>query len=79
MPMTASRLRMDVYKILDGVLETGEAVEIERKGQILRIVLDLPTGSRASRIKKRPGLINGDPKDLADIDWSKEWNPDGNV
>ncbi len=77
--MTASRLRMDVYKILDGVLETGEAVEIERKGQILRIVLDLPTGSRASRIKKRPGLINGDPKDLADIDWSKEWNPDGNV
>lgn len=78
MLMNASRLRSDVYKILDGVLETGEPVEIERKGRVLRIVLDVPTGSKVSRIKKRPGLINGDPKDLAEIDWSKEWNPDGN-
>jgi len=33
--------------------------------------------STGSRIKKRPGLINGNPRDLAKIDWSKEWNPDG--
>lgn len=78
MTLTASRLRSDVYKILDGVLETGEPVEIERKGRILRIVVDYPTGSKVSRIRKRPGLINGNPKDLAEIDWSKEWNPDGN-
>lgn len=78
--LTASHLRTDVYKILDGVIETGEPVEIERKGHILRIVVDLSTsGSKVSRIKKRPGLVNGNPKDLADIDWSKEWNPDGNA
>ena len=78
MPLTASRLREDVYKILDSVIETGEPVEIERKGRILRITADPPPGSRVSRIKKRPGLITGNPKDLAELDWSKEWNPDGN-
>jgi hypothetical protein len=78
MPLTASRLRENVYKILDEVLATGKPVEIERKGRILRIVADVPPGSRSSRIKKRPGLINGNPRDLAEIDWAKEWNPEGN-
>jgi hypothetical protein len=78
MIVTASGLRSDVYKILDSVLETGEPVEIERKGRVLRIVVDPPGGSKVSRIRKRPGMINGDPKDLAEIDWSREWNPDGN-
>ena len=78
MPLTASRLRENVYKILDSVIETGEPVEIERKGRVLRIVIATPSGSKVSRIRKRPGLINGNPKDLAEIDWSKEWNPDGN-
>jgi hypothetical protein len=64
--------------MFQSVLETGEPVEIERNGRVLRIVADPPPGSKRSRIKKRPGLINGDPKDLAEIDWSKEWNPDGN-
>jgi antitoxin (DNA-binding transcriptional repressor) of toxin-antitoxin stability system len=79
MTLTASRLRENVYKVLDSVLETGKPVEIERNGRVLRIVADPPPGSsKRSRITKRPGLINGDPKDLAEIDWSKEWNPDGN-
>jgi hypothetical protein len=76
MPVTASKLRSDIYKILDGVLQTGEPVEIERKGQILRIVAATATRSGAVRVVRRPGLINGDPTDLAGIDWSKEWNPD---
>lgn len=78
MPLTASRLRENVYKILDEVLETGKTVEIERKGRVLRIVADPAPGSRVARIKKRPGLITGNPRDLAEIDWSREWNPDGN-
>jgi hypothetical protein len=79
MPLTTSRLREDIYRILDSVLETGEPVEIERKGRILRIVADRHPASRVARIRKRPGLINGDPLDLAKIDWSKEWNPEGNL
>ena len=79
MTVTASKLREDIYKILDGILATGEPVEIERKGRMLRIVAAPPAGSRLSRMKVRPGLINGDPEDLVEIDWSKEWNPDDNI
>jgi antitoxin (DNA-binding transcriptional repressor) of toxin-antitoxin stability system len=79
MTVTASKLREDIYKILDGILATGEPVEIERKGRVLRIVAAPASGSRLSRMKVRPGLINGDPEDLVEIDWSKEWNPDDNI
>ncbi len=77
--MTASHLRNDLYKILDSVLATGKAVEIVRKGRILRIVAEPEGSSKVARITKRSGLINGDPLDLAELDWSKEWNPDGHA
>ena len=79
MTVTASKLREDIYNILDGILETGEPVEIERKGRVLRIIAEPLPGSRLSRIKYRPGLITGDPEDLVEIDWSTEWNADDNV
>ena len=75
--MTASKLREDIYNILDNVFATGEPVEIERKGRVLRIVAVAPPGSRLARIKKRDFIV-GDPEDLVEIDWSKEWNPDDN-
>ena len=78
MSLTASRLRENVYQILDGVLETGEPVEIERKGRVLRIVAVIANDSKLSRIRKRPGLVNGNPGDLAGIHWQDEWKPDGN-
>jgi hypothetical protein len=77
--VSASKLRDQIYDILDGILETGEPVEIEHKGRVLRIVADAPPLSRLARIKRRPGLINGDPEDLAEIDWSPRWNPEGSL
>jgi hypothetical protein len=74
MTVTASKLREDVYKILDSVLETGEPVEVVRKGRLLRIVADVPS-SRIARLKKRD-CIRGDAGDLVEIDWSKEWKPE---
>ena len=38
MKITASKLRENVYNILDHALETGVPVEVERKGRILKIV-----------------------------------------
>jgi antitoxin (DNA-binding transcriptional repressor) of toxin-antitoxin stability system len=75
MAITASKLRENVYRILDEVLETGEPVEIDRKGRTLRIVADGPPGSRLARVKPWPDLIVGDPEDLVHIDWSGEWRP----
>jgi hypothetical protein len=74
-PLTATRLRADLYRILDEILETGVPVEIERKGQRLRIEAVRPE-DRLARLRPIPGLIIGDPEDLVHIDWSSEWNPD---
>lgn len=73
MPITPTRLRADLYNLLDEALETGKPIEILRKGQVLRLVPP-PRVSRLSRLKKRKTIV-GDPEDLVSIDWSKEWKP----
>ena len=74
-PLTATKLRQDIYEILDAVIATGNPVEIERKGRLLQIVMvQPPQTSRLSRIVKRPGLLC-DPEDLVHSDWSTEWKP----
>ena len=75
MAVTPSQLRQDVYRLLDNVLETGEPLDIERKGQRLRIVRQEPTVRRFERIPVDPNLIVGDPEELVHIDWSDDWDP----
>lgn len=74
MPLTASRLRADIYRILDRVLETGVPVEIERKGRMLRIVADTAP-SKLANLTRRPYLA-GDPEELVEMDWSESWDAD---
>lgn len=74
MTVTASALRADIYTLLDRVLETGEPLEIERKGRILRIVSDKPRGW-LHKIVPNPAALVGDPEDLVSMDWSSSWNP----
>jgi len=67
-------LRRQIYKVLDQVLETGQAVEIERRGRRLKIVpVDRP--SPMQRLAPMQDLIEGDPAELEHIDWSGEWRP----
>lgn len=73
--VTPSQLRQDIYRLIDRVLETGEPLEIERKGKRLRLVAEEPV-DRLSRIRVDPGVINGNPEDLVSIDWSVEWDGD---
>ena len=72
MILTASKLRENVYRVLDRVLETGEPAEIERNGRRLRIVAD-DQPSRLSRLVQRPDLVVGDSSDFVHLDWSGEW------
>lgn len=74
MPLTASKLRADIYRILDRVLETGVPVEIERKGRMLRIVADTAP-SKLANLTRRPYLAT-DPEDLVEMDWSETWDAD---
>ena len=68
----ASKLRENIYRVLDEIIEHGVPVEIIRNGVILRIVPEQPR--RVSRKSKRRRWIVGDPADLVSIDWSKEWS-----
>ena len=74
MAIPASELPEELVRLLDQVLESGEPVEIERNGRVLRLAI-APTESKLSRLIKRPGFIRGDPDDLVHMDWSSEWKP----
>ena len=72
MRVTASKLRENIYGILDQVLETGTPVEVLRKGKVLKIVPEAKP-DKFSKLKKRNYLV-GDPEDIVHMDWSNEWN-----
>ena len=74
MALTASQLRANIFKLLDQVIETGNPLEIERKGSRLTIV-PVRQGSRLESLTQRPNFIKGDPDELIHIDWSEEWRP----
>jgi antitoxin (DNA-binding transcriptional repressor) of toxin-antitoxin stability system len=71
MAITASKLRENIYKILDEAVETGVPIEVVRKGIVLRIVADTRP-LKLSRLKKRTAFV-GDPDDIFKIDWRSEW------
>lgn len=73
MTLTASKLRENIYRILDQVLETGVPVEVRRKGKTVRIVPAEPP-PRLERLKPRRYLLE-DPEDIVHLDWSSEWRP----
>jgi hypothetical protein len=72
--MRATRLRAELYRVLDHVLATGEPIEIERKDGVLKIVPVTPA-SKLDRLVPRPDVVVGDPDDLVHLDWSSEWKP----
>ena len=74
MAITPSQLRADVYNLLDRVIATGEPLEVDRDGVVLRIV---PPQRRSwlDRLPRRAAVV-GDPDDLVQIDWSVDWTPD---
>ena len=71
MRITASKLRENIYRILDEAIRTGTPVEVVRKGAVVRIVPEV-RASKLRRLKKRKGF-QGDPDDILRMDWSKEW------
>ncbi len=73
MKVTASKLRENVYRLLDQVLATGVPIEIERRGRLLKLVPVEPT-SKLAALEPRPFLA-AEPESLVHLDWSGEWKP----
>lgn len=74
MLITASELRGNIYRLLDKVLETGEPLEIERQGRLVRIVPAEKPARIASLVKH--DCLNGDMEDIVHLDWAEEWHGD---
>ena len=71
MHVTASKLRQNIYKLLDRVLETGEPLEIMRKGALLQIV-PLKRKQKIKKLKRRE-IMACEPDSIVHMDWSDQW------
>jgi antitoxin (DNA-binding transcriptional repressor) of toxin-antitoxin stability system len=71
--ISATALRADIYRVIDHVLATGEEVEIERHGRVVRLS-SAGAVSKLDRLVTRDVVV-GDPDDLVAIDWSHTWSP----
>jgi hypothetical protein len=75
MPISLTKLRADLYKIVDQIIETGIPVEIVRGGKKIKIVL-VDKKSKLKNLKPHPGTMVGNPEDFIHLDWSAEWKDD---
>ncbi len=79
MTITATKLRADLYRVIDNVIKNGVSVEVELRGKKVRIVPAEPRDKLAALVK-RPGVIVGDPGRLPQIKtfdekkWRKKWD-----
>jgi len=71
MSLSATKLRQNLYLILDQVLETGVPVQIERNGRILVIEAQAKP-SKWDRLEEH-AILGGDPEGIVHMDWSAEW------
>ena len=71
MIMTASKLRQNIYNVLDQVLESGIPAEIKRRGKTLKIIL--PAGQNKLANLKKHNVLTVDPQSIVHIDWSHLW------
>ena len=70
-PISLTALRNNLFKIVDKVIETGNPVELERKGHRLKIVVE----EKKSKLDnlKRHDCIAGDPDELIELKVA-EWH-----
>ena len=64
-PISLTALRSNLFKIVDEVIETGNPVELERKGHRLKIVIE---GKKSKLENLKPhDCIVGNPDELIDL------------
>ena len=73
--ITPTQLRSDIYHLLDEVLKTGLPLEIKKGDKKLKIV-PVDQVDKRKNLVARPEIIQGDPDDLAEINWTDEVNLD---
>ncbi len=74
MRFSATKLRANLYRVLDTILKTGVPVEIERKGKVLKIVPVEPE-DKLKNLAPHPDYLLDPPESIVHMDWSRYWQP----
>ena len=79
MAITATKLRSELYRVIDDVISKGISIEVELRGRKVRIVPVEPT-DKLARLIKRPGVITGGAGRLPQVrtfdekKWRNKWD-----
>lgn len=80
MAISPTKLRANLYHILDQIIETQKPFEVVRKGHTLKISVEKKQdGSKISHLSPHPGTICGDPDDIIQNDWTSYWSSDDKI
>ncbi len=74
MIVNATKFRSNLYKLLDDVIETGNALKIKKNNSILEVSLKQKP-SKLDRLT-RHNCLNVPPESIIHVDWIKEWKND---
>jgi hypothetical protein len=74
MQVTLTQLRSHLYEWMDQLIETGESIELSRKGVKIKISVDTPAVPKSRKFTQRKNVINGKPEDIVSTHWISEWD-----
>lgn len=77
MIVAATKLRQNLYRILDEILDSGIPVKINRKGEILMIIPEKKK-SKLERLTEHNTIV-GDPDSIIKISFDNEWKEKDNL
>ena len=77
MIVAATKLRQNLYRILDEILDSGIPVKINRKGEILMIIPEKKKGKLERLIEHK--TIIGDPESIIKTSFDNEWKEKDNL
>ena len=77
MIVAATKLRQNLYRILDEILDSGIPVKINRKGEILMIIPEKKK-SRLERLTEHKTIV-GDPDSIIKTNFDNEWKEKDNL
>lgn len=76
MTLNATKLRANLYRVLEQVIDTGVPVDVELHGKHVEIRAKLEPGGKLARLVRRPNVMVGDPTrpTFDEKAWLKKWN-----
>ena len=77
MIVAATKLRQNLYRILDEILDSGIPVKINRKGEILMIIPEKKK-SKLERLTEHKTIV-GDPDSIIKTSFDNEWKEKDNL